>query len=178
MALTTNEMTNFDELTIDKYVEGSYKAKRVLMTLAYIFVPLAFIVFLFAIGLGAIGLIIFIPLFYCWAFGKFVVPLTWRYVNISYTYIVKAGKFTMLTVYNSKGSKKVKNTFTPVTIDDMTAIAPFSDKFADALAPERSTIFIPAVHISTIPITISLLGSTRTARPAHVFSRLQTALSR
>lgn len=66
MALTTNEMTNFDELTIDKYVEGSYKAKRVLMTLAYIFVPLAFIVFLFAIGLGAIGLIIFIPLFYCW----------------------------------------------------------------------------------------------------------------
>ena len=54
MALTTNEMTNFDELTIDKYVEGSYKAKRVLMTLAYIFVPLAFIVFLFEIGLGEI----------------------------------------------------------------------------------------------------------------------------
>lgn len=133
MALTTNEMTNFDELTIDKYVEGSYKAKRVLMTLAYIFVPLIFIVFLFAIGLGAIGLIIFIPLFYCWAFGKFVIPLTWRYVNISYTYIVKAGKFTMLTVYNAKGSKKAKNTFTPVTIDDMTAIKPFSDEFADAL---------------------------------------------
>ena len=133
MALTTNEMTNFDELTIDKYVEGSYKAKRVLMTLAYIFVPLAFIVFLFAVGLGAIGLIIFIPLFYCWAFGKFVVPLTWRYVNISYTYIVKAGQFTMLTVYNAKGSKKTKNTFTPVKIDDMIAIAPFSDKFADEL---------------------------------------------
>lgn len=132
MALTTNEMANFDELTVDKRVEGSYKFKRTLMILAYIFVPLAFMVLLFAIGLGAIALIVFIPIFYCWAFGKFVIPYTWRYVNLSYTYTIKSGKFTMLTVYNGKGVKKSVNTFAPVSISDMTAIAPYNGEYRAA----------------------------------------------
>ena len=132
MALTTNEMANFDELTVDKRVEGSYKFKRILMILAYIFVPLAFMVFLFAIGWGAAALIVFIPLFYCWAFGKFVIPYTWRYVNLSYTYTIKSGKFSMLTVYNGKGVKKSVNTFTPVSISDMTAIAPYNGEYKAA----------------------------------------------
>ena len=64
MALTTNEMANFDELSVDKRVEGKYKLHRTLMKLGYIFIPLAIIVLMFAIGGGAFALVIFIPLFY------------------------------------------------------------------------------------------------------------------
>ena len=105
MALTTNEMANFDELSVDKRVEGKYKLHRTLMKLGYIFIPLAIIVLMFAIGGGAFALFIFIPLFYFWAFTKFVIPYTWRYVNISYTYTVKSGKFSMSKVMSGKGTK-------------------------------------------------------------------------
>lgn len=63
MALTTNEMANFDELSVDKRVEGKYKLHRTLMKLGYIFIPLAIIVLMFATGWGAFALLIFIPLF-------------------------------------------------------------------------------------------------------------------
>ncbi len=132
MALTTNEMANFDELSVDKRVEGKYKFHRTLMKLGYIFIPLALIVLMFAIGWGAFALLVFIPLFYCWAFTKFVIPYTWRYVNISYTYTVKSGKFSMSKIMSGKGTKKVKEEFAPVSISDMTVIAPYNGEYKDA----------------------------------------------
>lgn len=129
MAFTANEMVNFEEFIVEKKVEGSYKFLRILMKLAYIFVPLIFIIFLCAVGLAAL-LIAFVPLFYGWAFRKFVYPLTWRYVNIQYEYVIRSGDLVVNTLYISD-IKKRKQLFKQ-QISQMDVIAPYNGEYRAA----------------------------------------------
>lgn len=130
MSFTANEMINFEEFIVEKKVEGLYKFKRILMTLAYIFIPLIFIIFLCAVSLAAVALLIFVPLFYAWAFRKFVIPLTWRYVNIQYEYVIRSGDLVVNTLYISAAKKRVQ--MFKQQISQMDAIAPYNGEYRAA----------------------------------------------
>ena len=83
-----NEISNYAMYAMDKKVEGEYKKKRQVMIAIYILIPIAVIV-LFSI-LAAIGpdltffAIILIPV-YPFLLTKLIKPLTWKWVDISYS---------------------------------------------------------------------------------------------
>jgi hypothetical protein len=133
MALT-NEMANFAEFTVEKRVEGVYRLKRIGLWAAYFIVPLAIMMVMFAFGLGAIALIVFIPLYFPFALPKIIYPATYRYVQIEYEYTIVAGDIAVNYIY---GRRSRKEWLKPTSISNMTAIAPYcGDYRAAADAPD------------------------------------------
>ena len=125
MALT-NEMANFAEFTVEKKVEGAYRWKRIGMWLSYFIVPFLLMALMFAFGLGAIALIIFIPLYFPFILPKLVYPATFRYVDIEYEYTVVAGDISVFYIF---GRKSRKEWLPPTSISGMSYIAPYRDEY-------------------------------------------------
>lgn len=130
MSFTANEMVNFEEFVVEKKVEGMYRFKRVLMILAHVILPVAFIIALFPLNLGVIGLFVFVPLYYAWALRKFVIPLTWRYVNIQYEYVIRSGDLVVNTLYVSDIKKRAQ--MFKQQISQMDVIAPYNGEYKAA----------------------------------------------
>lgn len=130
MSFTANEMVNFEEFIVEKKVEGLYRFKRVLMVIAHVILPIALIIALVAINMGPIALFVFVPLYYAWALRKFVIPLTWRYVNIQYEWVIKSGDFVVNTLYISNIKKRSE--MFKQQISQMEVIAPYNGVYKEA----------------------------------------------
>jgi len=122
MALTTNEITNSAEFTVEKKVEGAYRWKRIGFWAMYIGIPIVFLVIAGLTGLMALWLIVFVPLYFPFALPKFIYPLTYIYVQIEYEYAVISGALHINYVY---GRKKRAEMMPGIPIKDMTLIAPY-----------------------------------------------------
>lgn len=133
MALT-NEMANFAEFTVEKKVEGTYRVKRIMLAISYFLVPLLLMAMMFAVNLGAIALIIFIPLYFPFFLPKIIYPATFRYVQIEYEYTIVAGDLSVFYIF---GRKSRKEWLEPVSISGMSVIAPYRDEYkAEADSPD------------------------------------------
>lgn len=130
MALTTNEIANSVEFTVEKKLEGKYKAQRILMYAAHVVLPLAFMILLMALGAGAIALIIFIPVYYCFALPQFVGPMTTRYVFLEYEYAIRGGHMEVNRLYGKHESRwRLRKPWVkPVAVSSMDIIAPLTDE--------------------------------------------------
>lgn len=125
----TNEMANFAEFTVEKKVKGVYRLKRIFMWIAYFAVPLIIMVILMIFGLGAIALIVFIPLYFPYVLPKIIYPATFRYVQIEYEYTVVSGDISVNYIY---GRKSRKEWLEPTSISNMSVIAPYRDDYKAA----------------------------------------------
>ena len=121
-----NEMANAAELTVEKRVEGTYKLKRILLWISYFAVPFLLMCLMMAFNLGAIALIVFIPIYFPFLLPKIVYPALHRYVQIEYEYNVISGGFLINYIYGRK-------TRTPwlesTSISAMEIIAPYSGQY-------------------------------------------------
>lgn len=122
----TNEMTNYAEFTVEKKIEGAYRWMRIGMWLAYFLVPAILMIIMFALGLGAIALIVFIPLYFPFLLPKIIYPATFRYVDIEYEYIIVSGDLSVSYIY---GNRSRKEWLPPTSISSMTHIAPYRDEY-------------------------------------------------
>ena len=135
-----NEMTNYTEYVVEKKVEGSYKTKRLLANIAYILAPIVLIAVLYALaglipnkntqhiirtGVIAIGLIVGVILYYCNLLPKYIRPNTFKYLQISYEYIIKGGAITFSTLFGEKNVER-REIFSK-TVSEMHRIAPLSE---------------------------------------------------
>ena len=124
-----NEMANFAELTVTKKLQGTYLVKRVLMILAYILVPLLILIGLLAVGAGAVGLIVYIPVMYTFFLPRIIIPATYRYVQIEYEYEIAAGDMSAAYIYGRRSRKEIVG---PITVSSMETIAPYRDTYKAA----------------------------------------------
>lgn len=122
----TNEMANFAEYTVEKKVEGSYRWKRIGMWLSYFLVPAILMIIMFALGLGAIALIVFIPLYFPFLLPKIIYPATFRYVDIEYEYTIISGDLTISYIF---GRRSRKEWLAPTSISSMQRIAPYRNEY-------------------------------------------------
>lgn len=125
----TNEIANFAEFTVDRKIEGTYRLMRIGMWVSYFAVPLLLMALMFAFGMGAIALIIFIPLYFPFLLPKIIYPATFRYVDIEYEYTIVAGDLSVSYIF---GRKSRKEWLAPVSISGMSTIAPYRDEYKAA----------------------------------------------
>ncbi len=118
-----NEMANATEFMYEKKREGKYKLAFIGMWAAYIVIPLGIMIALTAAGLGALVLVVGVPLFYCFLLPKIIYPATIRYVQIEYEYVIKGGTMTVNHVY---GRKERKEWMAPTQISTFDFIRPYT----------------------------------------------------
>lgn len=148
MALTTNEITNSAEFTVEKKVEGAYLWKRIGLWAAYIGGPLVLLVIAGLTNFIALWLIVFVPLYFPFALPKIIYPGTYIYAQIEYEYVIKAGTMQINYLYGRK--KRV--TFMPETpIKDMTLIAPYKGDVRAKIDAESFDIKYEAVAYKDQP---------------------------
>lgn len=126
MALTTNEITNSAEYTVEKKVEGAYLWKRIGLWAAYIGGPLVLLVVAGLTSMMAIWLIVFVPIYFPFLLPKIIYPATYCYAQIEYEYSIMAGKLLVNYVY---GRKKRVEFMPPQLVSDMELIAPYKDEY-------------------------------------------------
>ncbi len=131
-----NEMANATEFMYEKKREGTYKLAFIGMWAAYIVIPLALMITLTACGLGALVLVVGVPLFYCFLLPKIVYPATIRYVQIEYEYIIKGGNMTVNHVY---GRKQRREWMPPALISSFDFIKPYEGE-AKELADSKDIV--------------------------------------
>ena len=121
------------EYTTEQKNEGKWKWKRLGLILLYILYPA---VLIFVVGSGAVALAApllgFIPLS-LWA----IVFLTWRYVKVSYQYVIESGKISFFKHYGPR-TKKLQF---EIAIKDAVLIAPLDKREYR----ERLELFDPTV---------------------------------
>ncbi len=121
------------EYTVEQKCEGKWKWKRMGLLVLYVLYPLALI---FVVGSGAAALaaplLCFIPLS-LWA----IVFLTWRYIKVSYQYMITSGKLCFAKQYGAR-TKKIQF---EVAIKDAFLIAPMGIREYS----ERLELFAPTV---------------------------------
>ena len=126
------------EYTVEQRCEGKWKWKCIGLIALYVLYPLALI---FVVGSGAAALaapmLCFIPLS-LWM----IIFLTWRYVKVSYQYVITSGKISFIKYYGAR-TKKVQF---EVAIKDAVLIAPIGIREYD----ERLEIFAPVVTYNGI----------------------------
>ena len=126
------------EYTVEQKNEGIWKWKRLGLISLYVLYPL---VLIFIVGSGAVALaaplLCFTPLS-LWA----IVFLTWRYVKVSYQYVITSGKISFFKHY---GTRTKKFQF-EVAIKDAVLIAPMGIREYD----ERLELFAPTVTYNGI----------------------------
>jgi len=126
------------EYTVEQKSEGSLRLKRLALLALYILYP-AVLIFVVGSGTAAIvaPLLAFIPLS-LWA----IIFLTWRYVKISYQYVITSGRLSFVKHY---GARTHKMQF-EVAIKDAKLIAPIGFREHD----ERLEIFSPEITYSAL----------------------------
>ncbi|MBO5305569.1 MAG: hypothetical protein J6B12_02285 [Clostridia bacterium] len=126
------------EYTVEQKNEGAFRWKRLALLALYVLYPAALI---FVVGSGAAAiaapLLCFIPLS-LWV----IIFLTWRYVKISYQYVVTSGKLAFVKHY---GARTYKTQF-EVALKDAQLIAPVGFREHD----ERLEIFAPEITYSAL----------------------------
>ena len=129
------------EYTTEQKSEGKWKWKRFGLILLYILYPA---VLIFIVGSGAVALAApllgFIPLS-LWA----IVFLTWRYVKVSYQYVIASGKLRFIKQYGPR-TKKLQF---EVAIKDAVLIAPLDIREYR----ERLELFGPTVTYNGLSST-------------------------
>lgn len=148
MALTDNEMANSYEFTVEKKLEGKYRTQRVLMYLAHIFLPIIFMIALMALGLGAIALIVFIPVYYVGILRNWIWPMTTRYVFVEYEYVIRGGHLTVNRLFGQHESKwRLRRPWVAnVMVSELEKIAPYNAEAKAALAGEKFDFTYDAVN--------------------------------
>jgi len=130
-------MANYEEITVQKRIEGKYKLQRILLQMSYFVIPIIIILITFAIKfkifrvtimLGPIFLILSVPLYFCWALPTYLKPATFKYVDLEYEYVIKSGCFTMNKIMGHRQRVELCSK----QIIDMDAIAPYNGEWRAA----------------------------------------------
>lgn len=135
MGGVTNEITNSTDFTVEKK-GADVKFKKFLVKFGLIGGPLIILMILClvlsftvpnAVGyVTGIFLIVMVPLYYCNLLPKFIFPAVFKYTEVEYEYVLKAGHFTINYIY---GRKKRENYMPESLVSSMEVIAPYKDEY-------------------------------------------------
>lgn len=152
-----NEFANYFEYAVVAANEGKLKLKRVLLVIAYILIPIAFLSLCIATKL--------IPLGFFTALIAVAVPFfTWRYVQLEYEYQIAKGEMRFSKIYGGKSRRE----FLKVRIQDMSLIAPYNDEYK-AKADAANVKYYAVSSMSSPDVYFGLFKNEKTKETSVVF---------
>ena len=118
-----NDNVNYAESCVKRKKDGPIRRKKLLLTLAYIFIPFAVIIMTFAVPI--LRPFFLLPLALTPLALSVIIPLTWCYTEIEYETILSTGILTVSYVYNRRRRKKMDS----FKVGNATMLAPYDGEY-------------------------------------------------